>query len=80
MAEKYDVKKVGIFGSVRRGEHGPKSDVDVLVEFSKPISFFEFIRLEGFLSKKLGRKVDLISKKAIKSAIRKSVLKETIYI
>lgn len=80
LKEKYHVKKLGIFGSVVRDETEQDSDVDIMVEFESPISFFEFIRLENFLSDKLRKKVDLISQKAIKPIIKNDILKETIYV
>lgn len=76
----YHVTKIGIFGSVARGENFKTGDIDVLVEFSEPIGFFKFIELEEFLSKILGKKVDLVTKKALKEAIREEVLREVIYV
>lgn len=75
----YHVDRVGIFGSTVRGEQTRKSDIDILVEFSQPISFLKFIELETFLSKALKKKVDLVSKKALKSIIKRQILRETIY-
>ncbi|NOY35487.1 MAG: nucleotidyltransferase family protein [bacterium] len=78
--EKYHVKQMGIFGSVVRGEEKNDSDVDILVEFASPIGFFDFIRLEFYLSEILNKKVDLVSKKAIKPIIKNSILDEVIYV
>jgi hypothetical protein len=80
LKEKYNVKEMGLFGSVARGEEENSSDIDILVEFSSPIGFFDFIRLEDFLSGILGKKVDLVSKKAIKPIIKNDILEETIYV
>ena len=80
LRERYNVKKIGIFGSTVKGEQKRGSDIDILVEFSSPIGFFEFIRLEDFLSRVLGRKVDLVSKKAIKPAVKKEIFKEVQYV
>ena len=49
MREKFQVKKIGIFGSYSRGEQKKSSDIDVLVEFYEAPSLFEFIRLERYL-------------------------------
>lgn len=68
------------FGSFARGEETEKSDLDILVEFDEPVGFFEFIRLEKFLSDVFNRKVDLVAKNAIKPAIKERVLNETIYV
>jgi len=80
LKDKYHVKKVGIFGSFARGEQSKGSDIDILVEFDSPIGFFDFIRLENFLSDTLQTKVDLVSKKALKPTIKKSILKEVNYV
>ena len=80
LRDKYHVKKVGIFGSVVKDEQEKESDIDILVEFDSPIGFFDFIRLENFLSEILHKKVDLVTKKALKPAIEKDILKETIYV
>ncbi|MDP1854287.1 MAG: nucleotidyltransferase family protein [Candidatus Omnitrophota bacterium] len=80
LAEKYQVKKIGVFGSYVRNEQKAKSDIDVLVEFKEPIGMFEFMDLEGFLRRLLGVKVDLVSKKALKPVIGRYILKETVYI
>ncbi len=80
LKQRYHVKKMGIFGSIARNEANKKSDVDVLVEFNEPIGMFEFMRLEYFLKKILKRKVDLVTKKALKRVIKKDILKETIYV
>jgi len=75
----FKVNKIAIFGSTARGNNRKDSDVDIMVELSEPISFFAFIKLENFLSKLLGKKVDLTTKKALKPTIKKEVLKEAIY-
>lgn len=76
----YHVNNIGIFGSVVRQDNKDTSDIDLLVEFSEPIGFFKFIELEEFLSKNLGRKVDLVTKKALKKTIRNDILQEVVYV
>lgn len=78
LAEQYGVKEIGIFGSAVRGEASDQSDVDVLVEFSRPIGFFKFLELEEYLGGCLGRKVDLVSKKALKPRIGAHILEEVV--
>lgn len=79
LTSKFKVNKIAIFGSTARGDNKKNSDIDIMVELHEPISFFAFIELENHLSKLLGKKVDLTTKKALKSAIKKEVLKEAIY-
>ncbi|MBU1165256.1 nucleotidyltransferase family protein [Patescibacteria group bacterium] len=76
----YSVKRIGIFGSFASGKQKPNSDIDILVDFSEPVGLFKFVELENFLSKTLKRKVDLVTKNALKSAIKKDVLKEVVYV
>ena len=80
LKKKYHVRRVGIFGSVAKRQDKKGSDIDIIVEFESPVGFFDFIRLENFLSKTLNKKVDLVTKKALKPAIKKEVLKEMIYV
>ena len=80
LAEKYNVKRLGIFGSVARGDSKKDRDVDILVEFKSPVGFFDFIRLENYLTESLGRKVDLVTKEALKPLIRDDVLNDVIYV
>jgi len=80
LREEYGVKEIGIFGSIVRGEAKEDSDVDILVEFEKPIGFFKFLELEEYLTNLIGRKVDLVSKKALKPHIGKYILKEVVVI
>ena len=80
LRDKYLVKEIGIFGSVARGEQTAVSDVDVLVEFSEPVGFFTFLDLESFLSKTFGKKVDLVTKRALKPAVKDQILKDAIYV
>lgn len=78
LKRRYGVKGIGIFGSFARGEEKDDSDVDILVEFDGPIGFFKFLELEEFLSNLIGRKVDLVSKKALKPHIGKHILEEVV--
>ena len=74
--EDYHVEFIGIFGSYANGKALEGSDVDILVEFSKPPDMFKFLQLEEHLTLLLGIKVDLVTKKALKPLIRNAILKE----
>ncbi len=80
VAEEYSVKTIGVFGPVARDEQTGQSDIDLLVEFSKPVGFVTFMRLENFLSEQLGNKVDLVTSDSLKPVIRQDVLSEVIYV
>ena len=72
----YNVITLEIFGSFVRNEETPKSDLDILVTFSKAPSLFTFIELEEYLSETLGVKVDLVMKNSLKPNIGKRILAE----
>jgi uncharacterized protein len=78
--KKYKVKEIGVFGSFVRGEEKKGSDIDILVEFKEPIGLFEFMDLEEYLENIFGKKVNLVSKKALKPRIGQYILKEVMYI
>lgn len=82
LREKFEVETIGVFGSYVRGEQKRGSDVDVLVEFSDDahVGFFRFLDLEEFLSQKIGVKVDLVTKDALKPYIGKRILQEVIMV
>jgi len=82
LKKEYPIKTLGIFGSVARGDDTSTSDVDILVEFyeNKTIDLFEFIDLEENLAELLGKKVDLVTKRALKPAIKHYILNDLIYV
>ncbi len=69
-------RRVSLFGSFARGEAGPNSDVDLIVEFSHPTGFLALVRLERELSEVLGRKVDLLTEQAISPHLREQIFNE----
>lgn len=79
LRDRYMVKEIGIFGSVARGEQTASSDIDVVVEFSEPVGFFSFLDLENFLSRTLGKKIDLVTKRALKPTAKDQILKDIVY-
>jgi hypothetical protein len=78
LAEKYGVSVVAAFGSYVRGEEGGQSDLDLLVEFLRPISLLELVGAEIYLTEVLGVKVDLVPKRDVRAELRDSILKEAI--
>jgi predicted nucleotidyltransferase len=78
LEEHFNVASLSIFGSVARDEANAGSDVDLLVEFSKPIGLFQFIELQQRLEELLGCKVDLGTPRSLKPRIREHVLQEAI--
>ena len=79
LLHKYNVTEIGLFGSVLRNDFTPKSDVDIIIDFSKPIGI-EFIDLADFIEKKINRKVDLVSRNGIKQKYFQAIEKEIVYV
>jgi len=82
LKDKFQVDTIGIFGSYSQGQQKQTSDVDLLVTFMEPndIDLLDFIALKQFLRRKLGVKVDLVEKKALKARIKDGILEETVYV
>jgi predicted nucleotidyltransferase len=77
--EKYGLSFLAIFGSYARNEQTKNSDVDILVEFEKPVGI-EFIDLATDLEKILNTKVDLVSKRGLKPKYFQSISNELSYV
>lgn len=69
-----DVSKVGLFGSMARGEANENSDIDLLVDFSTRKSLIDLVALENQLTDALGRKVDLLTEPALSPYLRDRIL------
>jgi len=74
LSHQYHVASLKVFGSVVRGEERKDSDIDLLVQFVRPVSLLTLVRLERDLSALFGRKVDLVTEHAISPYIREAVL------
>lgn len=75
----YGVKSLALFGSLSRGEATAASDIDLLVEFSRPKGMLAFIRLQHRLAEILGRRVDLVTPLALRPAWRERILREAVH-
>lgn len=76
--KKYGIHSLSVFGSVARGEARKNSDVDILVDFEKPVGLFEYARLKMYLEGVLGREVDLVTPEALRKELREDILREAI--
>lgn len=79
MESRYGVKRVGLFGSYVTGRQRKRSDIDILVAFSRDIDLFEFLDLRECLEDRLQTKVDLVMESALKPGIGKRILAQVEY-
>ncbi len=73
---RYKVKEIGLFGSFGRGEPHEVSDIDLLLDFREDASLFDLVGLALFLEEQLNRKVDVVSKRALRAELRETVMQE----
>ena len=78
--ERYGVKSLALFGSVARNEATSTSDVDLLVEFDRPVGLFGLFALQDYLEGLLGCPVDLGTPDSLKPRIRAHVLQEMVHV
>jgi uncharacterized protein len=72
------IKSVSLFGSFLHGDNRPESDIDLILEPGRSMGFFKLVEIQLNLEKKLGRKVDLVTKNSISKYFRDRVLKEAV--
>ena len=76
--KRFKVREIGLFGSVVRGEQKESSDLDVLVDFADDADLFDLVGLGLFLEENLGRKVDVVPRRALRKELREQVLKDVV--
>lgn len=79
LSEKYGLSKLAVFGSYSSGRQRENSDVDIMVEFKKPVGI-EFIDLANELEQLLNIKVDLVSKNGIREQYLLEIEQELSYV
>ncbi len=79
LQKEFAVKEIGLFGSFSRNESHTQSDIDLLVELEKPIGW-KYFSLEPFLENIFKRKIDIVTKNALKLQLREKILNQVIYI
>jgi predicted nucleotidyltransferase len=79
LVEKYNVSSIGLFGSVVRDDFSPSSDIDIIVDFSRPIGI-EFVDLADYIEKKLKKPVDLVSRKGVQQKYFRQIQPEIVYV
>ena len=79
LIRRYPIASIGLFGSIVRNDFSINSDIDIIVDFNKPIGI-EFVTLADELEEKLNCKVDLVSKAGIKPKYFKEIEPEIVYV
>jgi predicted nucleotidyltransferase len=79
LRKEFAVSEIGLFGSFSDGTFSEESDIDLLVELEKPIGW-KFFSLELYLEKVFNRRVDLVTKSALKEPIKKTILNQVNYV
>ena len=74
LCEQHGAIRLRLFGSAARGEERPDSDIDIIVDFKRPVGFIELIRFENALAEFFGRSVDLVTEPGLSPFIKDSVL------
>jgi uncharacterized protein len=80
LKKQFGVKSLFLFGSVARNEATAASDVDLLVEFSRPVGYFGLFALQDYLENLLGCPVDLGTPDSLKPYMRERVMGELIHV
>jgi predicted nucleotidyltransferase len=80
LTTKFGVKSLSLFGSVARDEATSSSDIDLLVEFNRPVGYFGLFALQDYLEKLLGCPVDLGTPNSLKPYIQERVQGELIHV
>jgi hypothetical protein len=78
LATQRGIKNVRVFGSVARGQAGPDSDVDLLVDVEPGRTYLDMGAFLMDIQDLLGRKVDLVTERALHRSIKNRVLKEAV--
>jgi predicted nucleotidyltransferase len=76
---KYGLKSMAVFGSATREDFTSESDVDIMVEFERPIGM-DFFDLEQDLARIVSRKVDLVMRTAVKPHYMEFIQKDLKYV
>jgi predicted nucleotidyltransferase len=83
LAAEFGVSKIGLFGSYVNGQPDETSDIDILVEFERPIGF-RFLDLVDYLEAVLGRKVDVLTPAGVQNIridrVAKSIIQSIVYV
>lgn len=75
LVREYGIRRIGLFGSYAKGKPHELSDIDLVIEFERPIGL-RFVELAEYLEKVLGRKVDVLTPASLRGIRIPQVAKE----
>ena len=78
LAERFGVTGLALFGSFARDQATEKSDLDILVQFGGPATSKAYFGVQFYIEDLLGRRVDLVTNKALRSEVRPFVEREAV--
>ena len=78
LIRQFGVTQLAVFGSTARDAAGPGSDIDILVDFDGPATSDRYLGVQFYLEDLLGRPVDLVTEKALRSELRPFIEKEAL--
>ena len=78
LADRFTVQRIGVFGSFAKGDEGPESDVDIIVDLAEP-TFDHYMDLKFRLEEVLKRPVDLVMADTVKPRIKPIIEREIVY-
>ena len=78
ICRRYGIQEMAVFGSAARGDFGPESDVDIMIEFFPETKYGiqEYQSIEDELAAAFGRPIDLGTKRFIKPHVKADILRE----
>lgn len=79
LSRRFHVQTLGLFGSVVRADFSSSSDIDIIVDFARPIGI-EFVDLGEYMEQQLKKKVDLVSRQGLKEKYFKAIEQEIVYV
>ena len=79
MQQRFFVNSIGLFGSVVRDDFKVSSDVDIIVDFTRPVGI-EFVDLANFIESKLNKKIDLVSRNGVKKKYFEQIESQIVYV
>ncbi|OGC57863.1 hypothetical protein A3H26_03455 [candidate division WWE3 bacterium RIFCSPLOWO2_12_FULL_36_10] len=81
ICEQNGIIYLGLFGSSARGENRPDSDLDLLVQYARPVGYLTHAKIQNLLEDYFDKPVDLIFRNSVKPRIKSRIIRDlkTVY-